>query len=268
MYKCKEYLGCTEGNIIPYSRDQKLGFDLCNDCGIIWRSLHSMHISKSYEQVYFNSKEYSKKRNHKVKKSGWLIDLARLYHSGISNILEIGSSLGYTLEAAKKRSINPLGIDISDYAIDYCNNIGLNAKKASFDELKETGQKYDLLFMQHVLEHFEDPFRVLKDSYDLLNEQGIIVILVPNSKYNRAVKFNAKHRFYGLKGVGSEHFVYFNYENLNLVLQTSGFEVVQENYPYFIKKFDTIEFFANRLFRRFLSVFNSDQELVIIARKR
>lgn len=267
MYKCKDYLGCTIGNSIPYSRDQELGFDLCNDCGIIWRSLDSIHISKAYEQVYFNSKEYSKKRNHKVKKSGWLIDLARLYHPGILNLLEIGCSLGYTLEAAKKRAISPLGIDISDYAIDYCNNIGLNAKKASFDELKETGQKYDLLFMQHVLEHFEDPFVVLKDSFDLLNKQGIIVILVPNSKYKRAVKFNSKHRFYGLEGVGSEHYAYFNYENLNRVLQISGFEVVQENYPFIIKKFDSIDFFANRLFRRFLSVFNSDQELVIIARK-
>ncbi|NQU51025.1 MAG: class I SAM-dependent methyltransferase [Bacteroidetes bacterium] len=267
MHKCVEQLGCSGGNIIPYSRDKELGFDLCNDCGIIWRSIDSIHISKIYEQVYFDSKKYNNKRKHKVKKSGWMIDQARIHNSGISDILEVGCSLGYTLEAAKNRRINHLGIDISDYAIDFCNDIGLNAKKYSFDELKQTRQKYDLIFMQHVLEHFEDPFLVLKDCFDLLQEKGIVLILVPNTKYKRAVKLNAKHRFYSLKGVGAEHYSYFNYENLRLVLQASGFEVIQENYPIFTKDFHSIEFFANRLFRRLLSVFNYDQEILIIARK-
>ena len=267
MYKCKDYLGCRGTAVVPFSQDMELGFDLCKDCGLIWRTPDSSQISKTYEKSYFHSKKYSNKRKHKIKKSGWLIDLARIHNPGISNLIEIGCSLGYTLEAANNRFINHLGIDISNYAVDYCNNIGLNATKASFEELKKTGQKYDLLFMQHVLEHFENPFQVLKDCYELLNENGIILILVPNSKYSRAVKHNSKHRFYSIAGVGSEHFVYFNYNNLNLVLQSTGFEVVQENYPYFIKKFYSIEFFANRLFRRLLSVFNSDQELLTIARK-
>lgn len=267
MHKCKEKLGCSGKNIIPYSRDGELGFDLCNDCGIIWRSEDSIHINKTYEQVYFDSKKYSNKRKHKVKKSGWLIDLARLFDSDISNILEVGCSIGYTLEAARNRNIKHLGIDISDYAIDFCTSMGLNATNSSFDELKQTGQKYDLFFMQHVLEHFEDPFLALKDCFDLLKEKGIIIILVPNSKYKRAVKLNSKHRFYSLNGVGAEHYAYFNYASLKASLQVSGFEVIQENYPIFTKNFYSVEFFANRLFRRSLSFFNFDQEILMIARK-
>jgi len=267
MHKCKEQLGCSGKNISRYSQDGELGFDLCGDCGIIWRSEDSFQISKSYEQVYFDSKKYGKKRKHKVKKSGWLIDMSRLHRQKVDTLLEIGCSIGYTLEAAKNRNIQHLGIDISNYAIETCKKLGLNAQNLSLDDLKQNDYKYDLIFMQHVLEHFEDPYLTLKDCYDLLEDNGLIQILVPNSKYNRAVKYNSKHRFYSMNGVGPEHYVYFNYSNLKQLLNEAGFEVVQENYPIFTKRFFSFEFFLNRIFRRLLSVFNSDQEILVIARK-
>lgn len=267
MYKCKKPLGCSGENVLLYSRDGDLGFDRCNDCGIIWRTADSAHISKVYEQFYFDSKDYSKNRKHKVKKSGWLIDLATLFHPNIKSMLEIGCSIGHTLEAANNRKIDSHGIDVSNYAVEFCNNHGLNASISSLDELKLTGKTYDLIFMQHVLEHFENPFTTMNDCNELLNEKGIAVILVPNSKYGRAVRNNSKHRFYSMDGVGSEHYAYFNYSNLNKLLQTSGFKVVQENYPIWTGKLFSFNFFSNRILRRSLSLFNSDQELIVIARK-
>lgn len=267
MYKCKEQLGCSGNKVLLYSQDGELGFDQCNDCGIIWRSADSVHITKPYEEFYFDSKNYNKKRKHKVKKSGWLIDLASLFHPNVNNMLEIGCSIGYTLEAGEKRSIDSHGIDISNYAVEFCKDRGLSASLSSFDQLIENGKKYDLIFMQHVLEHFEDPFATLDYCNTLLNDQGILVILVPNSNYSRAVKHNSGHRFYSMKGVGSEHFAYFSYSNLGRVLQNSGFEVVQENYPVWTGKYYSFSFFTSRILRRSLSLFNSDQELFVIARK-
>ena len=56
--------------------------------------------------------------------------------------------------------------------------MGLNANNSSPEELIASGQKFDLIFKQHVLEHFEDPFQILRDCNTLLNKDGIIVILV------------------------------------------------------------------------------------------
>ena len=267
MQKCVQNLNCSGTNLSLYSKDGDLKFERCNDCGIIWRTEDSMSITKDYEQSYFDSKSYGKRREHKVKKSGWLIDLARLHNSNIGSLLEIGCSIGYTLEAAKKRDIEHLGIDISKFAVDYCISIGLNASNASFEDLKAEGKKFDIIFKQHVLEHFQNPFQVLSDCYQLLNTNGVIVILVPNSKFKRAAKKREKHRFYSLSGVGSEHYVYFNYSNLRKTLDATGFKVVQQNYPIFTGKYFSIEFFLNRLFRKSLSIFNSDQELLVIAQK-
>ncbi len=267
MYLCKNYLGCSGKNIERYSTDQNLGFDICNDCGIIWRSADSINLSKAYEEDYFSSKKYDKKRKHKVNKSGWLIDLARIFNPKLTSLLEIGCSIGYTLEAAKRRDINHLGIDISKYAVDYCKNLGLNAEQSGLDQLIREGKHFDMLFMQHVLEHFEDTFSTLKNCHDLLNDQGLILIMVPNSNYKRAVKLKSKHRFYSLKGVGSEHYAYFNYENIERVLNASGFKVLQKDYPLFIRQYDSFKFIVNRLFRRLLSTCNSDQEMLVIAEK-
>ena len=267
MHLCKDRLGCSGENISSYSIDKNLEFEICNDCGIIWRSNASRNITRNYEQNYFDSKNYSKKRKHKVNKSGWLIDLARSQTKGIKSILEIGCSIGYTLEAAKNRNINHFGIDISSYAVEFCTNLGLNAEQVTFDQLIKRGEKFDLVYMQHVLEHFEDPFLTLQNCNNLLNDNGLILILVPNSKYNPAVKKNYKHRFYSFEGVGAEHFVYFNYTNLVAALRASGFKLIQANYPIFQRKYDSVEFFANRIFRRLLSVFKYDQELLVIAQK-
>ena len=60
---------------------------------------------------------------------------------------------------------------------------------------------------------------------------------------------------------------YFNYSNLEAVIHVTGFKVEQTNYPIWIRKFDSPEIFLNRLFRKLLSVFKSDQEILLVARK-
>ncbi|WP_297089845.1 class I SAM-dependent methyltransferase [uncultured Draconibacterium sp.] len=268
MHYCTLNLNCSAKDRTVYSKDKNLIFEQCNDCGIIWRAQDSIEITKPYEQDYFDSKKYENKRSHKVKKSGWLIDLARIHNPNINSLLEIGCSIGYTLEAAAQRNIKHLGIDISTFAVEYCKNKGLNASNQTFEELLDGNYKFDLIYQQHVLEHFQNPFKVLHDCHKLLNTNGLILIMVPNSKYRRAEKKRSKHRFYSKKGVGAEHFVYFDYTNLESVLEASGFKVVQKNYPVLTTSFFSLSFFINRIGRRLLSVFGSDQEILIIAQKQ
>jgi 2-polyprenyl-3-methyl-5-hydroxy-6-metoxy-1,4-benzoquinol methylase len=263
--KCSSILRCNPLNKISYSRDGELEYIRCNDCGLIWRSSGSRHITKEYDAVYFDSKKYERNRQHKIKKSGWLLDIALGLNPRIYSILEVGCSLGNTLEAARNRNLNALGIDISNYAVQYCINQGLKAEHKTLEELHAEGLRFDLIFMQHVLEHFEDPFRVLNQCRKLLNQNGLLLILVPNSRFGKASRLREKHRFYSQKGVGSEHFVYFNYSSLRKVLESQNFKVLQQNYPFRVKGLFSLEFFFNRIFRRSLSLVHADQELLVVA---
>ena len=267
MLPCTTNLHCNPENHLEYSKDGKLCFIKCTDCGIIWRSPDSMEIAKDYNESYFISKKYSRNRKHKIQKSKWLIQVVLNFSHEIKCLLEIGCSLGNTLEAAKDLGIDHFGIDISHYAVEYCKSKGLNASVKTIGEVSESGMRYDLIFLQHILEHFPDPFEVLKQCYNLLNKDGIILIMVPNSKYRRAANKREKHRFYSFKGVGAEHYVYFNYKSLTKVLSSIGFKLLQKNYPLFIKGADTILFFFTRIYNRSLPLFNGDQEILVIAKK-
>lgn len=265
--KCVRYLQCSPAAPESYSRDGGLEYIRCPQCGLIWRSPGSWALSKAYGEDYFSSKNYLKNRNHKIKKSGWMIDMALVFNPAASSLLEVGCSVGNTLEAARHRKLSHLGIDVSQYAVDYCTSQGLHSKTSTLKELIDDGQQFDIIFMQHVLEHFEDPFETLEMCRKLLNEKGLIVIIVPNSEYRSAEKKRGKHRFYSLNGVGAEHYVYFSYSSLEKVLTYSGFRLLQKNYPTFVKGHYAPEFFLNRVFRSGLSFFKADQELVVIAQK-
>jgi SAM-dependent methyltransferase len=227
-----------------------------------------MTFSLRYSSEYFGSKKYLQNREHKIKKSGWLLDIALSFHSHIENFLEVGCSVGNTLEAARQRKIEGLGIDISPYAIEFCKEQTLQAENKTLGNLLTEGRHFDLIFMQHVLEHFVNPFEVLESCYSLLNKNGLLLIMVPNSRFGPAEKKREKHNFYSVNGVGTEHFVYFDYFNLTRVLEYSRFDVIQKNYPIGIMGWHAPEFFINRLVRRSLSLFDADQELLVIARKK
>jgi 2-polyprenyl-3-methyl-5-hydroxy-6-metoxy-1,4-benzoquinol methylase len=224
-------------------------------------------VGLSYTSEYFSHKNYLKNRDHKIKKSGWLLDIALHFHPGIKNLLEVGCSVGNTLEAAKLRNIEGFGIDISPFAIKYCREHQLNAENKTLDELWSEGRQFDLIYMQHVLEHFVNPFEVLESCHKLLRKDGLLLVIVPNSRFNPSVRKREKHPFYSLNGVGAEHFVYFDYYNLTRVLVSCRFEVVQKNYPVMIKGMNSPEFLLNRIGRKSLSLFNADQELLLVASK-
>lgn len=265
--KCTGYLGCDPATQEPYAEDGKLRFMRCRSCGLIWRDPESMHLVREYDHAYFDSKNYLKNRDHKIRKSGWLIDLARAFHPGVNCLLEVGCSLGNTLEAARERGIAHLGTDVSPFATEYCRSRGLRAETLSLEEVYARGERFDLIFMQHVLEHFEDPFQTLDLCGKLLLPGGLLLIVVPNARYGRAEKGRQRHRFYSRQGVGMEHYVYFDYSSLNRVLRKTGFEVVRRNYPLLVRGFYSVPFLLNRLFRRSLTLFHADQEIVVVARK-
>ncbi|MFA7677228.1 MAG: methyltransferase domain-containing protein [Candidatus Omnitrophota bacterium] len=51
------------------------------------------------------------------------------------------------------------------------------------DSLSNAGGKYDLIVFSHILEHLNEPGRILKEAASKLNEKGLIFADVPNQDY-------------------------------------------------------------------------------------
>lgn len=103
-------------------------------------------------------------------------------HSPKNNdeILEIGCNTGEFCWLLKKKfKVDPFGIDINESAIKIAKEkySEINFEVKDFFELKKC---YDVIYMQHVIEHIKEPQKALIKIKELLKHQGIVIITCPN----------------------------------------------------------------------------------------
>ncbi len=105
-------------------------------------------------------------------------------------VLDIGCSNGFKTKMLfdKYDNItNITGIDIDYNAIIEAKKIFIKNKKYKFelksiDEL-DNNSKYDIINLSYVLQHLEDPQKVLKKLKNLLTDRGIIILKVPDDSF-------------------------------------------------------------------------------------
>lgn len=97
------------------------------------------------------------------------------------SILAIGCGSGYLANSISRDDTVVSGVDIDR------ESIGLAAKRPNIDltvvgdasNLPYTSGTFDCVLMSEVVEHFEDPHPILKESNRVLSEDGSIIISVP-----------------------------------------------------------------------------------------
>ena len=264
---CIANYGCEPNRLKLYARDGPVDFVQCGSCNTIWKDTSKYADERVYEENYFSRRSYHEKRVQRVRKSDLLLGILEQFVSP-GRLLEIGPAFGYNIEAAMQRGWKAEGIDISDHAVAACRELGLDVKKGSLSENDKPTGAYNAIIMRHVFEHYQDPFKALEEGKRLLCDNGYMLILVPNANLMQAKRVRGKHKFYRADKCGIEHFVYYTRETLEKLLEHSGFEVVQENFPVLVRNDNGISRIIERLFRRSLTLIDFDQELLVIARKK
>lgn len=138
---------------------------------------------------YYNSEEYlSHKDSAKgilatlykwVKKysTGRKIRLIQSYAKGSKSILDIGAGTGDLLIAARHAGFEVAGVEPNSNA----RKLALN-KELHLEEEINFNQKFQIITLWHVLEHFKDPKDQIRKIKNALKEDGTLFIAVPNFK--------------------------------------------------------------------------------------
>jgi SAM-dependent methyltransferase len=101
----------------------------------------------------------------------------------VSPVIDFGCGIGEHLSQLGKDSI---GLEVNQSSIDYCRSIGLNV--VNFDPEKDQYQlaflesgKYKSMLISHVLEHLDNPDRILKSLFAACGRLGVerVFICVP-----------------------------------------------------------------------------------------
>ena len=110
--------------------------------------------------------------------------LQRIIPTG-SSMLDVGCGEGFALSYFKSQGWRVKGFDFSDAGLraqnaDCLDKIYVGDIFALLDAEIQSGQKYDVLWLQNVLEHVLEPLDLLASLKSLVSAQGVAVITVPN----------------------------------------------------------------------------------------
>lgn len=103
------------------------------------------------------------------------------------SVLDLGCGVGTFLQSLKKRfnNVEVLGISAADFRPTRFNTQGVEVPNseyvvANLENLNQIpalqGRKFDLIVSSMTFRHLSDPLGVLCQAYDLLNENGILIV--------------------------------------------------------------------------------------------
>lgn len=151
---------------------------------------------------------------------GGLYVRAKLPHQ---NVLDIGCGDGSALQKLKSLGFDKLyGTEIDLGQCYRLKKAGITAFNTNDLTTLSTTQRFDVVRMSHVLEHVYNPKETINKTKQLLKNNGILLIGVPNFD-SPASKISGKY-FCGLQL--PTHLFHFNKRSLRKLLEDEGYKIV------------------------------------------
>ena len=214
------------GPPLPLARLPHLHVHGCQVCGHRYLDLEEaeLNVQELYDEAY----------------SGFVIDpllLAAFRRELQSNLapkltagarmLDIGCGNGMFLRCAKEAGFDAEGIDISEAAVERCEQQGLKARCGLIVNLVPEAPTFDCMTMWDVLEHLPDPSEVLARLAKGLRPGGLLVLKVP-WVHDWIYRFGGvAPAFLRSLTKAPSHVQFFTESSLKRLLRRSGFAVAE-----------------------------------------
>jgi 2-polyprenyl-3-methyl-5-hydroxy-6-metoxy-1,4-benzoquinol methylase len=218
-----------EGSAFEFYKDYFYGVS-CTNCNLVFINpvLNSEIYEKLYKsEIYQDIVKTLGEDSHAYRKEKFgkeRIDLVEEFHKSTlsKNLLDIGCSTGFVIEEADDRGWLATGIELNPSAVSFGRSKGLFIIDKPIEDIDFTDVKYSDILLYDVLEHLINPSKMINKIYDLLLDDGMLHIYVPN--YNSAILH--------LLGNANTHFIwpthhlnYYTPETLKYFLEKHGFKI-------------------------------------------
>ena len=211
----------------------------CRACGVAFAS-HSRksaspadedHFGGIDEEKYFRSVMATRLRSYSA-----LLDRVKSQVPG-GKWLDVGCSYGWLLQYVQGQGYAGEGIEPSAAAASRAEQQNLRVRTGLFPAALKDSEQFDVISFMDVLEHFENPGAALEATRERLSPGGVVVIQVPDQACWLFRVAEGMYRLSGgrisfalrrlwLEGFDFPHQFYFTRQALSLVLQQSGFEIL------------------------------------------
>ena len=197
--------------------------------------------SKGAYQANYTPEEITFFNNKIDQKYSILLELFRRsnYLPDQPSLLDVGCGEGWALQFFKEKSWSVTGIDYSSYGCETFNpdcldNLIVGNIYEQMNALKKRAEKYDVIWLTHVLEHVLNPISLLQELKELLSDKGILLIQVPNDFSNLQIHLLKNewidHPFWVAI---PDHISYFNKESFMNLAEHTGWivQTLSTSYP-------------------------------------
>jgi len=175
--------------------------------------------------------------------------------TGVGTLMEIASAKGYTVT----------GVEVSEWASAYARKEKeLDVVPGTLEDAHFADESFDVIVLNHVLEHVETPKSLLAEIRRILKDDGLLAIGVPNAESLMATLIGARWASWRPE----QHIWHFTSGTLAALLKTVGFDVVHEeakdNSP--VPGWSAKEL-VQRLIYAISAMTNKSEAMLFIARK-
>lgn len=209
----------------------ELVYVTCSGCGLLYKSEQVERLGVGYEETYFrfNRAGFLRRWAHRVRKCTRQLRDCLVVTPNAKVALDVGCSAGYVLAAAQGLGLQPIGVDISTFAVELCREKGFRAELGSVSKVPLPDASVDIITLKHTLEHVPDPMDGLRELLRVLTPGGSLLVVVPDADKWKIALMPRLGRDLRPELRGWQHHVYFSAKTLALALERAGFEVVHRH---------------------------------------
>jgi SAM-dependent methyltransferase len=159
-------------------------------------------------------------------------------------LLDIGCGLGFLLSGVNAGWLK-MGVEISSFATKHARKWG-QIFEGDLECARFPNDHFDLVVMHHVIEHIENPTKIIKEVYRILKCGGSLIVGTPDFDSGCARRFGANYRLLH----DQTHISLFSSDSMHRFLRDHHFHIDKVEYPFFETRF-----FAKEMLLR---LFNTD----------
>ena len=143
-------------------------------------------------------------------------------YRGEGRVLDIGCGGGSYLYRLKSWGWNAYGVEPSAAGVAQARSLGLHVYQGQLEEAAFPDSFFDVVRLNHVLEHLTDPHGALWEIKRIVRPDGLVYVTVPNTRSLNFWLF--RENWYGLDI--PRHVVSYSPEALKFLCHGAGFEIV------------------------------------------
>ena len=221
---------CKQDKAKPVLHKHGFTIVICSNCGFVYVNprLKNEQLNSIYLHNYFKNKEYGyigyelqevlRKKNFER----WLKDAASFLPVGKPiRALDVGCAAGYCLDIMKSKGWDAEGLELEAEMFEVLVQSGYSVSKTRLEELS-TAQKYSVITLFDVIEHIPNLDKAFQQLFNLLEEDGIIIIVTPD--HNSIQRKIFRKKWFQYKPI--EHIQYFSRQTLIAFAGRNGLDMV------------------------------------------